>query len=187
MSNGHTALAAGDLNYAGPRQIRIPSPQIIATNSGGGEGSATVQIYMPIPSSRLRSKLSVFFVPTSGPPPSLVGSAFIWVSAQEEDYKGIGGGGGGRHIVTDLEGSEATPFAIGSTAPNSNADVEGYAREFVTAADWIGAQLTINALGVPGTWVAQFRTEPAFTPFLWEEWDEIRRLFLPQVQGRGTL
>jgi len=183
-----TALAAGSLSYSGPQQIRVPNPIILATNAGGGEGSATLQIAMPIPSSRLRSKLSVFFAPTQGGPfQSLVGLAFIWIAAREEDYKGIAGSGGGRFVVTDLVGTQAVPYSIGNTLPDSGPDVSGYAREFVTAADWITAELTISSMANPGIWVAQFRTEPAFTPFEWAEWDELRRLFVPQVSGRATL
>ena len=181
-----TALAAGSLDYNGPRQIYTPKPIVIATNSGSGTKTGErTELLIPVPDSQTRVKFSVMFVPTGGSASTnIVGAGTIWVSSQEQDQKGQAGGGGGFYPVNDLEGTAAAPLAF----PTSSG-LAGYSREFVTIADAIGVQITLDSIGggpsKKGVWIAQFRIQPFALLFDWESWDQIRRLFDPQMNLPG--
>lgn len=175
-------LARSALNYNGPCQIYEPKPLIIATCAGGGENTLNTRVRLPVPDSRTRVKLTVMFVPTAGiANPDLTGDGDkIWVAAYDEDATG---GGGGRTVpVTDVEGTQAAP-----TSFPASAGLLGYSREFVTAADWIEAEVTLTSPPVAGAWTLQTRIQPDAVSFSWDEWDQIRRAFQPEVTLRGTL
>ncbi len=178
--NHQTALEGGSLTFNGPRQIHIPKPIILASNSGGGEGSFTATLKLPVPSSQTREKLSVIFYPTSGALGDISGRGTIWVSAAEEDTGGISGSGGRLIPVTDVEGTSTAPTSF----PATNG-LGGYSREFVTAADWLQAVITLTSIGggVAGYWVLQTSIQPDAVTFDWNSWDAIRRLFVPQLVG----
>ncbi len=177
-----TALEAGSLDFNGPRQIYIPKPIVVATNSGSGTKTGErTSLLIPVPDAQTRIKFSLMFVPPAGTVSSnITGSQTIWVSAQEQDQKGQGGGGGGFYPVNDLEGTAAAPTAF----PTSSG-LAGYSREFVTAADAIGVEITMDSIGggasKAGVWLAQFRIQPFAVLFDWESWSQIRRLFDPQM------
>jgi hypothetical protein len=183
--NGTTPLQAGELNFNGPRQIYKPKPIILATSSGSAEASISTRIRIPAPDSRCRIKVSVIFFPLAGlPVPDLtLNIGTIWVAAYEEDTDGISGGAGRTVPVTDVEGTSAAPTAF----PKS-VGLAGYSREFVTAADWLEAVITLNSMDTQGAWVLQTRIQPDAVTFTWPEWDAIRRLFDPQnAGGQGKL
>lgn len=167
---------AGDRNFVGGRQIYKPTPIILNTFPG----AFGVQIRIPNPDSRCRVKMSIIFFPVAGR--SLIdmtGAGTIWVVASDEDQKGVSGSSGKTEPVTNLEGTQAAPFSFPQTA-----GLAGYSREFVTSADWIEATVNINTgEGVLGAWVLQTRIQPDAVTLDWGEWDEIRRLFLPQSQS----
>lgn len=175
--------ARSSLNYNGPCQIFAPQPQIIATQAvGGGENSLITRVRLPVPDSRTRVKLTVMFVPASGVanPDMTADGDTIWVAAYDEDSTG---GGGGRTVpITDVEGTSALPTSF----PVSSG-LLGYSREFVTAADWIEAVIHLESTLVAGAWVLQTRIQPDAVSFSWDEWDQIRRAFIPEVSVRGTL
>ena len=178
MNNHQTQLEAGSQVLNGPRQIYQPQPIILATNSGGGESSFTTTVKLPVPSSQTREKLSVIFYPSSGALGDIHAFGSIWVAAAEEDTRGIGGGGGRIIPVTDVEGSSAAPTSFPQTA-----GLGGYSREFVTAADWLQAVITLNSSSFPGTWVLQTSIQPDAVRFDWDSWQQLRRLFIPQLAG----
>lgn len=182
-----TALAAGSLDYNGPRQIYTPKPIVIATNSGSGTKTGErTELLIPVPDSQTRVKFSVMFVPKAGSASFNLSGAggTIWVSAQEQDQKGQAGGGGGFYPVNDLEGTAVAP-----TPFPTSAGLSGYSREFVTISDAIGVQITLDSIGggasKAGVWIAQFRIQPFAILFDWESWDQIRRLFDPQMNLPG--
>lgn len=177
---GHqTQLEAGSRTFNGPRRIHVPKPIILATVSGSGEAPPlTTTIKLPVPSSQTRIKLSVIFFQTSGALVNISLGSSIWVSACEEDTSGISGSGGRLVPVTDVEGSSTAPTSF----PQSNG-LCGYSREFVTSADWLQAVVALQSLGVPGVWVLQTSIQPDAVNLDWDSWEQIRRLFVPQLAG----
>jgi len=178
---GHqTQLEAGMRTFNGPRQLYVPQPIPICSNAGGGEGSFSTIVRVPVPSSQTRVKLSVIYFPTSGDPGDLSGFGNIWVAAAEEDIKGMSGSSGRIVPVTDVEGTSAAPTSF----PATNG-LSGYSREFVTSADWLQAVITLNSIGGGrvGNWVLQTSIQPEAIRFDWESWEQIRRLFVPQLVG----
>jgi len=171
-------ILASRLNYNGPRQIYAPNPIVIANNANGEAHSLDTVIRIPVPDSRTRVKVTVMFVTAAGTAaPNIVNSQTIWVSATDEDTRG---GGGGRTVpVTDIEGTSAapTPFPVSS-------GLLGYSREFVTAADFIEVTLHMNTVAAVGAWVLQTQIQPDAVSFSWDEWDAIRREFVPQNLGQ---
>lgn len=170
------ALRSGDRDFNGERQIYRPSPIVLAVGLSG-ESSIDAHLRVPVPDSRCRVKVTVMFVPTAGTvvPADLANAGSIWIAASDEDQDGTGGSGGMVLPVTNVEGTQAvpTPFPVA-------AGLSGYSRSFVTAADWLDIDLTINGRSdAAGAWVAQFRIQPDAVTLGWNEWDEIRRLFLP--------
>jgi hypothetical protein len=177
--DGHqTQLEAGSRTFNGPRRIHVPKPIILATNQGGGEDSFTAVVKLPVPSSQARVKLSVIFYPSSGALGDIHGIGTIWVAACEEDNAGIAGSGGRLVPVTDVEGTSTAPTSF----PQTNG-LGGYSREFVTAADWLQATVFLQSLSAPGVWVLQTSIQPDAVNFDWDSWEQIRRLFVPQLAG----
>jgi hypothetical protein len=178
------AERAGERNFNGPVDFYSPNPIILANAFGNSEQNYTTHVRMRVPDSRVRVKLSVLFYPTAGDRPAdLTEIGTIWVCASEEDKKGISGSG--RIVpVTDLEGTSAAPTAFPKTS-----GLYGYSREFVTAADWIEADIhLVSNADVIGTWVLQARIQPDAVTFSWGEWDQIRRLFeIQNLGGQGSL
>lgn len=171
------ALRSGDRDFNGPRQIYKPAPIMLAQQLSG-ESGITAHIRVPCPDSRCRIKVTIMFVPVAGAnvPADLAGKCSIWIAASDEDQGGAGGSGGMVLPVTDVEGSSGTPTTFPAAA-----GLAGYSRSFVTAADWLDIDLSINGVSdADGSWVAQFRIQPNAVTLRWDEWDEIRRLFLPQ-------
>lgn len=176
-----TALSSGDLNRNGFRQVHQPKPIILASNSGTGEATQAVPCLVPIPSVRTRVKVTVAFVATAGSAnPNLIGVGKIWIAAADYEPQGVGGGGGRVLPITDLEGTQAAP-----TAFPASADLVGYSRAFSTIADVLVVVPTLSSLaGTAGAWLLITKLEVTDAPFTSvEEWDAVRRLFLPQLTG----
>ncbi len=178
MSNHQSQLQAGSLDYNGPRQFYRPAPQILAVQSGGEDGGA-YHVRLPVPSSQTRIKLSIVFFPTQGEAiPDMNGVGTIHVTANEEDQGGSAGSGGRSVPVTDVEGTAGTP-----TSFPASTGLCGYSREFVTAADWLEADITINDNGATGVWMLLTSIQPDAVTFEWGAWDQIRRAFQPQISS----
>lgn len=171
------ALEAGSLNFNGPRQIYCPPPILLGPQPAAEAIALSAHVRVPTPDSRCRVKLSVVFYPSSGAVPGgLAGVGTIWLAAYEEDQGGAGGGNGRTVPVANVEGTSAAPTSFPATA-----GLAGYSREFVTAADYVEAEILINGSGAAnGNWVVQTRIQPDGVTLMWKEWEEIRRLFLPQ-------
>jgi hypothetical protein len=170
------ALESGSRTFNGPRQIYIPPTLLLGPNQGGESGAATYFIRVPTPDSRCRVKLSIVFFSTGAPGTDAGGT--IWIAACEQDQKGVSGSSGKTAPVTNVEGTQAAPTAFPA------AGLQGYSREFVTAADCLEATIAISSgQNTPGYWVLQTRIQPDSVTLGWEEWDQIRRLFLPQRTG----
>ena len=187
MAGEPQALAqrAGQRNFNGPRQIFMPPAIVLCTNGGAGENTFSTVVRIPTPDSRCRVKLSILFVLISGESSNdITGASTLWVAACDYDQRGAGGGGGRTIPMTNVEGTEAAPTSI----PQS-AGLLGYSREFVTAADCLEATFSTASLGLrQGAWMLQTRIQPDAVTLDWEEWDEIRRLFLPvNLGGQGSL
>ena len=176
--NHETQLQAGSRTFNGPRRIHVPKPIILAINDGGGENSFTTVVKLPVPSSQTRIKLSVIFYPKEGDLGDIHNIGTIWVAAAEEDNAGIAGSGGRLIPVTDVEGSSGTPTSFPATA-----GLGGYSREFVTSADWLQAVIFLQSLPNAGVWVLQTSIQPDAVNFDWESWEQLRRLFVPQLAG----
>ena len=185
------AQEAGVREFNGPQMIYRPKPRKLVAATGVGAGWSG-RVRVQVPDSRCRIKLSVIFFPKAGKPipNALKHIGSIWVAGYDEDTDGISGSAGTTQPVQDVEGSEAAAGTDpGPTAFPVTQGLAGYSREFVTAADWLEAVVTIgsNAL-VVGQWVLQTRLQPdAGALFSWQEWDQIRRNFDPQAFGSGRV
>jgi len=180
------AQQAGSRTFNGPQMIYKPRPQLITAATGVVGGTWTGRVRMPVPDSRCRVKLSVIFYPRQGGaiPVALKESGSIWVAGYEEDTDGVSGSGGMTEPVQDVEGTSDAP-----TQFPVSAGLAGYSREFVTAADWIEAVITLGgAATILGQWTLQTRIQPdAGALFSWAEWDQIRGNFDPKVYGTGQV
>jgi hypothetical protein len=170
------ALRAGSRDFNGPRQIFKPAPILLAKNIGSEASPLSLKVQVPAPDSRCRIKISVLFVPKAGLQiVDYTGWGSIWIAACDEEQGAVAGGGGRVLPVTALEGTQDEPTSF----PESDG-LSGYSREFVTAADWLHVNVTINeGDDSGGYWVLQTRIQPDAVTLDWGEWDEIRRLFLP--------
>jgi hypothetical protein len=141
----------------------IPRPIVLASIKSGDGVTKTTNFQVPYPDSRLRCKISLLFRPlVDGTTPT----ATLWLA--EYDFDDSGRDGADVPLV-DLAGStSATPLSI-----PFNAGLNGWSREFVSAADYIGGRLVVND-EVDGDWVLQTRYQPEAVSFSPEEWDEIR-------------
>lgn len=178
VNNRESQLQGGTLLFDGPQQLEEPSPIILATNSGAGEAGLTTTVKVPVPSSQTRVKVSIVFYPTSGVLGDITGFGTVWVSAAEEDKKGIAGSGGRLVPVTDIEGTSTGPTSIPASS-----GLGGYSREFVTSAKWLQVVIQLSSMATPGVWVLQASLQPEGVIFPWPLWDKLRRLFIPQLAG----
>lgn len=170
------ALKSGSLTFSGPRQFYAPPPILLCPNLPDEAATQTFKIRIPVPDSRCRVKLTVALFSTGQVQDDISNAGTIWVAAYEEDQKGVSGSSGKLVPVTNVEGTEAAP----TNFPVS-AGLQGYSREFVTAADWLGADILIQGnQNKAGFWVVQTRIQPDAVTLEWQEWEEIRRLFSPQ-------
>jgi hypothetical protein len=128
---------------------------------------------VPVPDSRLRTKISLFW---NLPPAQALGSlaSTLWLYEADLD---LSGNGGDLVPLTDLVGTQAAPLTI-----PQNVDLLGYSREFITAADYICGVLTMT---VPpegqSSWVLQCRYQPQSVRFTDDEWQEIAAACNPSV------
>lgn len=144
-----------------------PISLVTIQGSSGVPANPFVYFRIPIPDSRLRVKLSVLFIPLAGAAAEFdaTGFANLWLYEAEDDTSGMSG----RTIQTgNIEGTEAAPTAVPSTAP-----LLGYSREFVTAADAIEGKFTLLANITLGTWILKSRYQPDAVRFTDAEWEQI--------------
>lgn len=153
--------------YDSAHQIYVPSTVIpLVKSSQAGAGTVFTTFKVKTPDSRLRTKISVIFVPNAGGSPVVdltAAGSTIWLAEGEEDVSGMSG------IIlpcTNIEGTQAAPTAF------LVAGLSGYSREFVTAADWITGLFTTGTNGVEaGVWYLQTRYQPDGVSFSPAEWD----------------
>lgn len=146
----------------------------------GGPYTSTFRV--PIPDSRLRVKLSVLFIPGAGGAPNAasLGASTLWLYEADADLSGLSGI---TIPATDIVGTSAVPLVIPASA-----DLGGYSREFVTAADAIEGVLTSTPGGpMIGTWMLQTRYQPDAVRFTFEEWDQIKAGCNPQLKTPTVL
>lgn len=142
-----------------PRWQRwIPKTVTLASIKAGEGVTKDVSFSVPVPDSRLRVKISLLFVPED---PTLTSTADLWIfEADTED----GGMRGDEVPLTNVEGTSAAPTSI-----PADSSLNGYSREFITAADYLNGRLTVND-EVAGFWLLQTRYQPQNTPFSIDEW-----------------
>lgn len=176
-----TAVGSAVPDYNGPIQFVEPRGIILATNGGSGEASQTEIVTIRVPSSRVRIKGSVFFVPQAGKALGDIDSAAtIWVAACDEDTGGLAGGGGRIIPVTDLEGSSVFNVPVGAPGPTAFPKTDGlggYAREFVTAAPWLQFTMVFSSISTPGAWVFRSSMQPDSAEFTFATWQMLRSLY----------
>ncbi len=141
---------------------------LVTFTSGTGTGS--IDFKVPVPDSRLRVKVSVMFIPEAGDVGDSGLIATLWLRECELDVSGVAGS---MVPTANIEGSESgTP---GPTAIPIATGLQGYSREFITAADYIVGTLDVSDGGPSpgGSWVLQCRYQPQSVRFSEEEWNEI--------------
>lgn len=146
---------------------------------GGASGSGTqkiVKFRVPVPDSRLRVKISILFIPQAGLDPQSGLNGTIWIYETEDDISGTSG----KSIPSNnVEGTQAAPTAIPVTVP-----LQGYSREFITAADALEGELSaVSGLNMIGAYVLQVRYQPDAVRFTAQEWKELMADCAPRVFG----
>lgn len=159
--------------YGGQRQILIPQPVILGTNTGG-EAATGAQFRVQVPDSRLRVKTSVIFVPANPVfPVDISGFAATLFLAEEDECYG-GAYSGYAPLVPIIPGTTiAAPFALPAGG------LMGYSIESTTAADAIHGWLTWQSNNTPalvGQWILQTRYQPDGQRFTDEDWADTKLL-----------
>jgi hypothetical protein len=151
------------------RQIFLPNPKHIV-HMQPESGNGTFEIRVRNPDSRIRLKLTIYFAPSTPQDPQTVditGNATLWIYAADQSRLG---GHSGDIPITDLDGSTRdAPIAIPVSA-----GLLGYSREFVTAGDYVKAQLAASPPGIPGDWNVQIQAQPDGQRLPDEEWNDVR-------------
>lgn len=151
---------------------KVQSFDLLATfRNNSGEGTA--ELLVPVPDSRLRVKLSILFIPTSGVAISGLNGS-IWLREADRDMSGVSGA---LIPCANIEGTAAAPTLF------PGAGLQGYSREFVTAADFILGTVEFSDGGpsANGSWVFQCRYQPNNVRFTNDEWDKIAANCNPSV------
>jgi hypothetical protein len=151
----------------------VPPQRTLLTFTSGGSGTAKTAVFrVPIPDSRLRVKLSVMYIPATGIAVT-VAAATLWLYEADVDDSGVQG-----NLIpcTNIEGTSAAPTALPLAA-----GLQGYSREFVTAADYIVGRLVASPSSAPGSWVLQARYQPDAVRFTDEEWNALKSQCNPDL------
>lgn len=181
---------------AGVSRVQIfepPNMPITHLVSASGEGARqTTRFRVLTPDSRLRVKISIFFLKDSsaGTDPISDMGATLYLGAEENDRSREGSAVLVTDILRDSTGAivhQSSPLVI-----PEDAGLAGFSQEFVTAADSILGIFTCgSALGTDigsGQWIAQVRYQPDGQRFDDEDWDRtIRRCGLSLLGLRGSV
>ncbi len=156
---------------------KVTTFDTLGTFASGSGNIDDVEFQVPIPDSRLRVKISLLFIPTSGTATSGA-SGEVWMREAERDSSGVSGS-----LIPCANinvGTEAAPLAIPVAA-----GLQGYSREFVTAADYIlgTASFTGGGPTTGGSWVLQCRYQPQAVRFTDDEWNRIASNCNPVVSS----
>jgi hypothetical protein len=176
------STAPGGQGCCGPQISYGDSPAITLGHVTSGEGdtaSAKVRIFTP--DSRLRVKVSLFFLldnPTDTNPVTNLGAS-LYLGEEEHDYSGKTGAD---FICTDIL-RDSAGNVIHQSAPlpiPEDVGLQGFTQEFVTAADSIIAIFrtgngTLLAPAPSGHWVMQVRYQPDGQRLAPEDWDYVKR------------
>jgi hypothetical protein len=168
----------------GKRQILIPQPIILGTQSNSGEGTASAEFRVQVPDSRTRVKVSVIFNPDLPVFPIDISGQGATLLMLEED-EGYGGKFSGFLPLTTIVATfpGGTPLAL-----PANPGLSGYSQEFVTAADAIHGFLSWNAGGgLVGRWVLQTRYQPDGQRLPDEDWEETKQLCNANLIAAGAV
>ncbi len=157
-----------------PARQRVVSFDNLLTFRNSSGVARTVNFQVPIPDSRLRVKIATLFIPTSGTATSGLGGT-IWLREADQDASGVSG-----NLIpaANIEGTLALP----TTFPT--AGLQGYSREFISAADYILGTVVLTSSGpsAGGSWVLQTRYQPQGVRFTPQEWDIIAPLCNPSAE-----
>lgn len=159
-------------------QIFEPKPLIMASFGGVNSSNKTLHFRVPTPDSRLRMKIAIMFALKAG---TTVAANFftnqcsLWLYAADKDNSGLTGA---TIPVVNLEGTEAAPFQF----PAADG-LLGYAREFVTAADFIEGVVTLTNVStiVSGSWILKTRYQPDSVEFNPDAWNQITQQCVPTL------
>lgn len=164
-------------------QIYIP-PSIIPLvhTTASGVLSATTTFRVNTPDSRLRVKISIRFAGDAGTDATAditAAAPTLWLAEADIDDCGVSGIA---LPLTNIEGTKAAPLAFLTTAPAA-AGLQGYSREFTTAADCILGTFFTKSNGFSnGMWYLQMRYQPDSVRFAPDEWDAI----VSKCNGQNT-
>jgi hypothetical protein len=135
---------------------RIVAPtQTLATFGGTTGAPGIVTFRVPLVDARIRTILSVVFVPPAGfvkstTATALAGTANLWLYGEKQDESGVSGG---IFPVSNIEGTQAAPTTI------PLAGLFGYSREFNSGIDFVGG-IFQGAGGPAGSWVLEVVYQP---------------------------
>ncbi len=164
---------------------RFAAPIVPLVNvSAAGSGTANISFHVPVPDARLRTKVSLLFVPEAGSALTVdltVGLGTLWLYEVERDRSGISG------IflpAANIFGDAATPASIPSAGGGaSGAGLYGYSREFQTLADGVQGAFSTKTFNQIGTYYLQVTYAPYAVRFTPEEWDQITQQCNPSRIG----
>lgn len=161
-----------------PRWQRwIPRAVVLAQVKTGGTGSPKpVNFVVPFPDSRLRVKITLLF--SQNVPGLVEPAATLWLHESDTDNVG------NLSLVpcTNIEGTQAAPTSI-----PADSGLQGYSREFVSAADYVEGVLNVFPNGSVGYWVLQTRYQPQSVSFSREEWEMIINQCNPIISSGGMI
>jgi hypothetical protein len=172
------------------RQFHAPRPDVLIDTVLGIQAKALFRV--PVPDSRLRVKVAVFFSPvpssiTSGGLPIDIRSQWpstIWLGLEEIDFAGrIAGPVPVQNLIvnptTGLLVTRAAPLTI-----PSDANVMGYSQEFQTGGDQIVGEL-VTTFSAPqnqnGRWMLYTRYQPDGLSMPPDEWESVKKFCTPRV------
>lgn len=161
----------------GGPQIWCGSPDrvILATVAYDSDNIVdAVQFRVTCPDSRLRTKISLIYVPTN---PADAHVAFgagssIWMCAEEWSHSQS------TYVATTDVLRQADGTVVTQAAPldiPESADLRGFSQEFVTAADAIRGELSTSTLMPSGHWELQCRWQPDGQRLCDADWEWVKR------------
>lgn len=155
-------------------------PVMLAAMFGVGL-SGSVDFVVPVPSSRLRTKISILYIPAENVPSAngsnvVISSAnTLWLATREPDRSGRRGT---KPAINNLFGTQAAPASI-----IGDGGVNGFSREFQTAADEIYGRLALATATIPGRWMLQASIEPEIGMLPCAVWDRFCAEFVPTLSS----
>lgn len=166
-------------NDSACQKFRPPTRTLVTFQSASHNSGVYALFRVSVPDPRLRVKVSLLFIPVAGSDPQQIyNAANVWLYEVEYDGSGVSGN---TIPCTNIEGAKGGVSPI----PAANG-LQGYSREFVTAADAVEGYIQCFGdapSGTPmiGSWVLQVTYSPQSVRFTDREWDEITRSANAQI------